>query len=166
MSDPFAQSRSRSRTLRFVQVVALIACTVLAWWAFKPLTSSHDERSGQFSQPANKMPPASKSTLDVLAYAAPLWVAPPPPPAPAPAAVPSPPPPPLRLQLLAIVKEDGGYKALIYDPDADKLILAATGELVGGQSISRIDATQIELKGQGVGTRTLALRTPNPGGTP
>jgi hypothetical protein len=108
--------------------------------------------------------PSIPEALDLAAFNAPLWIAPAPPP-PTIAEAPPPPSPPLKWQLLAIVREDSGYKALIYDPDTDRLLVLREGDDSGPQRIDRITATTMEVRG-GDGMRTIALRDAAPGGRP
>jgi phosphomannomutase len=75
------------------------------------------------------------------------------------------PPPPLRWQLLAILREDTGYRALVYDPDADRLIVLKEGDESGPQRVERVTATTLNVRG-GAGVRTLALREAAAGGRP
>jgi hypothetical protein len=111
------------------------------------------------------MPEASRVALDVAAFNAPLWVAPAPPPAAVAAAPPAPPPPPLRWQLLAIVREDSGYKALLYDPDTDKLLALGEGDQSGPRHVARVTSMSVDVR-DSAGVRTLALREPATGGRP
>ncbi len=97
------------------------------------------------------------AALDLKAFRAPIWVAesaPTPPPAPT---QPPPPPPPLKLQLLAILNEKGVYKAAVYDPDGDRIIVVAAGEKIGSRTADSITRTSLVLKDE-TGLRTLALK--------
>ena len=97
-----------------------------------------------------------------------LWLSPPlpqPPPPPAAAAA----PPPFKLQLLAIIKEDAGaeagtsgvtYKAMVYDPDSDKVLVVAGGDTLGGRLIESIDRTALKIRdAKGGAPRVLTLKT-------
>jgi hypothetical protein len=134
--------------------VAVVCC---AAWALWPLpTPAIDEPSMEVkpgdAKPAKVVPP-----IDLAAFHAPLWVAPPPPPAPP---APTPPAPPLRLQLIAILREGEGtpsYKAAIYDPDQDKLLIVGKGETIAGHLIEDVRAGDLTLKDNG-NSRTLSLK--------
>jgi hypothetical protein len=69
----------------------------------------------------------------------------------------------MRLQLLAIVQregasgESGGYSAVIYDPDSDRVLVAVEGEQLAGRTLRKIEAGRIELLDQGT-VRRLSLR--------
>jgi hypothetical protein len=76
--------------------------------------------------------------------------------APAPPPPPPAPPPPLKLQLLAIVREGGEYKAAVYDPDAGRMVIVGAGESVAGRGVASVAADAIELR-DGAGVRRLAL---------
>lgn len=110
--------------------------------------------------PDIKKPEAEVKTLaavDVAAFRVPIWVAepaPPPPPAPV---TPPPPPAPLKLQLLAIVNENGVYRAAVYDPDADKLLVVAAGEKIGSRRVEKVDKSAVTLADD-TGKRVLALK--------
>lgn len=96
------------------------------------------------------------AALDQSAFRVPIWVteaSPPPPPAPPKVT----PPPPIRLQLLAIVKEDGAYKAAVYDPESDRLLVVGAGESIGLRSVDKVGATSVSIR-DGASVRTLALK--------
>lgn len=141
-------------------VMALAGCAV---WAFWPLGSA------EVAAPERAAPPVAPSAgapapLDLAAFNAPLWVAPPPPPPPVVASVPPPPPPvpPLRWQLLAIVREGESWRAIVYDPDADRVLSLGEGERSGARQVARVTPAGLEVRDAG-GVRTLALRD---GGAP
>src|SRR3954462_6437056 len=98
--------------------VLIVVPGVAAAWALWPLSTPR----GVSATDAIRViePPAmTLAALDADAFRAPIWVA-----ASAPPAPPAPPPPlpALRLQLLAVVQEEGVYRAVLYDPDADKVL--------------------------------------------
>ncbi|MBC7835951.1 MAG: hypothetical protein H7Y88_12760 [Phycisphaerales bacterium] len=159
---------------RVQTAVGLATLAAAGWWAFAPLPAqdlSRFDRS-RLDSPANPSVGSDNSddttvivALDLGAFSAPLWVAPPPPPASLPQPAPPPPPPPLKLQLLAVVSEDGMFTALFHDPDADTIVSAREGESLAGRILSKVEAEAVELTlGTGVPLR-LALReeAPNPG---
>jgi hypothetical protein len=137
-----------------------------AVWSFAPTKSQVIEPS-QAADGTHDAPPAL-AALDRDAFRAPLWVAPPAPPAPP---VASAPPPPLKLQLLAVVHEGGErgnggvYKAMLYDPDSDKILVAGDGETVLGKKIEKVTGSGVQIR-DGANLRTLALRTDQPGSKP
>ncbi len=156
------------RIARSLTIFGTAALASLAWWAFKPLAmnpssspstndpSRTDARSGSGTSPAGPSSSASLA-LDLTAFRAPLWVAPPAPPPP-PAPVPTkPPPPPLKWQLLAIEHDERGDSALLYDPDADTMLRVRPGESVGDRAIEKITTAGVEIRDAGA-LRTLALR--------
>lgn len=124
-----------------------------ALWAFWPL----DRTPIDIPTIADTQRPFSELAaipLDLDAFRAPLWVAPPAPPPPV-AAVP--PPPPLKLQLVAILSENGEYRAALYDPDADLLKVVGRGDSVAGRRIERVGQSDVVVL-DGSLERTLALR--------
>jgi hypothetical protein len=102
--------------------------------------------------------PRSAMTLTALnldAFRTPIWVSPPPPPEPE---KPAAPPPPLKLQLLAILSENGVYKAALYDPDTDTVLVVAAGETLGSaRTVESVLADRVAVR-DARGLRTLALR--------
>jgi len=147
---------------------ALLVGVSAAWglWPLGPTTVAVPEITANVTPTET----AALATLDLQAFRAPLWVAPPAPPAPpVAAATPPPPPPPLKLQLIAIVREAGQgagesiYKAALYDPDADTLTVVGPGDTIAGRTIERVTASDVSLIDNGR-SRTLSLRTE--GGTP
>ncbi|HRQ73812.1 MAG TPA: hypothetical protein PLU35_12360 [Phycisphaerales bacterium] len=124
----------------------------LALWAFAPLASPPLPRPP--SVPAAGRHAGALPALDLAAFHAPLWVTPPAPPPPEPPPAPL---PPLRLQLLAVLHERGGLAAVLYDPDADRLLIVAEGqELAQGRTVERVTASDVRIR-DAAGTRTLAL---------
>jgi hypothetical protein len=117
---------------------------------------------------------ACDDSFDIRRLSPPVWPSTPrpsahrygwrPPPLPAPPPKPEPPapPPPLRLQLLAIMGSGDDLSAVLYDPDADKVLIRKAGESAAGATVQRIASNEIELVDR-AGSRTLALR---PGGKP
>lgn len=94
------------------------------------------------------------AALDLDAFRAPVWVAAPaPPPPPSRVADPR----PLKLQLLAITRERDAYRAFLYDPDADRLLVVGDGQAVGPRSVERVTPDAVVFR-DGASERTLALR--------
>jgi hypothetical protein len=138
---------------------------VLAVWAMWPLPEPTVDAGLAPSAPVAPEPVAL-AALDLDAFRTPLWVAPPVltpvPPESAPERL-----PPVRLQLIAIVRDPGdasaALKALLYDPDSDRLILAAPGEVIGAATIEHVLERGVEVRDRaGGGVRTLALRPDEP----
>jgi hypothetical protein len=128
-----------------------LAIVTIGVWALWPLGRTSID-SPDLTVATQAAPPAPVE-LDIDAFRAPLWIVAAPPPEPP---APPPPPPPLRLQLLAIVDERGVYKAAIYDPDADRLFVASTGETIAGRTVETIGHDSVDLR-EGDQTRRLAL---------
>lgn len=155
------------RTVLAARFLATLAIAAAAWWAFTPLPAWRPD-------PLHARIPSSTPTptepthlaLDLAAFRTPLWIAPPAPPPPAPSPKPEPPPPlpPLKLQILAIVRDTTGDRALLYDPDTDKPIWVHAGQPVGPRTVERITAHSVDLR-DGKLLRTLALRTDKPADT-
>jgi hypothetical protein len=135
--------------------LAGLCVAVCGVWAFLPLEPAGVDVP-EIAQDSGAAPQAAPLSLDLAAFNAPLWVAPPPPKV-AEAIPPAPPLPPLRWQLLAIVREDAGFKALVYDPDTDKLLVLGEGDQSGPRRIARVSPTSTDVR-DGAGVRTLALR--------
>jgi hypothetical protein len=150
-----------------------LACGALlagaaAWalWPLRPAAALAAAASpqGPAVAPAAMTPPAK---LDLNAFAAPLWVAPPPPPAPP---APPPPPPPLKLQLVAVVRDAGdvgvagALRALVYDPELDRVLTLGPGDAAGGgRTVVRVEPAALVLR-EGTAERRLSLdATPQPG---
>ncbi|MCW5775666.1 MAG: hypothetical protein KIS87_04370 [Phycisphaeraceae bacterium] len=141
--------------------VAVILPVIVGLWAFAPLpfpalpeplpTPAADERGDP------------RPALDLAAFHAPLWVTPPPPPPPEPTPAP---PTPLRFQLLAVLQERGGLAAVLYDPDADRLLVVAEGqELAQGRTVERVTTSDVRIR-DAAGARTLALEQSGAPGAP
>lgn len=165
-SVPPSAPRPRRRTAWALVLLASAAPATVAAWALWPL-GPVAVNPPELAEP----PPAADRNplpLDLAAFHAPLWVAPapqPPPPKPPDdpsAAARAEPPPPIRLQLLAIVREDGPNGrsiALVYDPERDTLLVLREGDQHGTCRVARVTPASLELLNE-AGVRTLALRDP------
>lgn len=138
---------------RSIAGLCVAACGL---WAFLPLEPAR-VNDPEIAAGTTAAPEPARLALDLAAFNAPLWVAPPPSPKVADAAPPPPPPVPLRWQLLAIVQEDSGYKALVYDPDTDKVLALGEGDESGPRRVARVTPTSMDVR-DASGVRTLALR--------
>ena len=139
--------------LRGPAMLCCLAVAAFGTWALWPLRAIDIKTPAIDAQPAAPQDPGVPP-LDLAAFHAPLWVAqpgPPPPPAPAP------PPAPMRLQLIAIVRESGAFKAALYDPDQDRLVIAGRGESIAGREIRDVRAGDVMLLDAGQ-SRTLSLK--------
>lgn len=154
---------------------AVLACVcpmvigATAWWAIGPsrseaLASEPDISTG--ADLASGVPAHADSliALDLAAFRTPIWVAPPLPPVPAeppPQAKPEPPPPPpppLKWQLLAIVRGPAGavLRAMIYDPESDRVLELAAGDAHSGATIESVSDDRVTIR-RGRHTHTLLL---------
>lgn len=147
-------------------VIAMAVLGPLAWWALAPLPSATLDQALDEPRPADRALPAEppRLALDLAAFHAPLWVAPPAPSDTGAKDKAPPPPPPLKLQILAIVTDADGRRALLYDPDTDKPIWVHAGQPLGTRTVEAVTAEGVELR-EGTVLRTLALRTDTPGGS-
>lgn len=158
MSIQAQVSAPRSFRVPALRATAVLCIVAAAWWAFTPLGFPSVDLPERRAVPTPRAEP-TRIALDVSAFRAPLWVAPPPPPArekppPKPAL-----PAPLNLQLLAIVREGTAYKAVLYDPDGDKVVVAAEGQsLAGGRTFKLVDERHVEIAESNGVVRALALR--------
>ncbi|MBK9189242.1 MAG: hypothetical protein IPM33_09840 [Phycisphaerales bacterium] len=58
--------------------------------------------------------------------------------------------------MLAIVKEESSYKAVVYDPDTDKVLVLGEGDESGTCRIAKVTPTSVDVR-YAAGVRTLAL---------
>jgi len=159
MSDLLQHSRKRTKVLA-------LSCGGLvllgAAWALippgMPRIEAPSVELASRDEEQIKLPP-----LDVKAFDTPVWTIAAAPIPLAPPAPPPPPPPPLKLQLIGILKEDQEYKAVLYDPDTNKLVVVATGQEALGHKVDRVAADTVTIK-DGTLVRTLALKTGGGGG--
>jgi hypothetical protein len=148
--------RSRRSTLRTAFLCGGVVFTALGWALWRPSMPRVEAPSLQLAGQGDE--PTSLPPLDANAFNTPVWTiaaAPRPPALPSPA---PPPPAPLKLQLIGILREDGEYKAVLYDPDINRLFVVATGEEAEGHKIDRVAADAISIR-DGALIRTLALKT-------
>jgi hypothetical protein len=156
--DPLAMLARRTRR-------GLILCAGLtfcaAWFAVWPV-SVDPITPPESIEPINTT--GSKPVivaLDVAAFDVPVWLAPPPPPPPPAVEVAAKPAalPPLKLELLGIIKESNGYRAVVYDPDTDKVAVVGSGDSLAGRKVDRISADTLAIR-DASGIRTLTLKAP------
>jgi hypothetical protein len=69
--------------------------------------------------------------------------------------------PAARLQLVGITEEKSGLHAALYDPEADRLYVVASGDRIPGQRVEKLTSTEIVLVGT-TGTSRIALRKERP----
>lgn len=152
-ADPPSPRAGLGRVGLLIAGVCVATCVV---WALRPLKTASLEVPDLAGE-AEAQPAAQPLALDLAAFNAPLWVAPPPPPKAAQAPAPAPPLPPLKWQLLAIAREGEVYKALVYDPDLDTLLVLGAGDQAGVRRVTSVSASSMEVR-DGAGLRTLLLR--------
>ena len=190
-----ATSTTPAPALTRAHGVAIVAAVLAAaTWSLWPLdtpgvmpSSLSSEASSLAGADADALarddasPEQTLPELDLAAYCAPIWVAPPPPPTPPPPPPPQPPKPPLRLQLIAIIEEPASIvgtagsnttitrAALCYDPERDAMVTIRDGQRApaagepawGGRTgIARVTRTSLTL-GEGPHSSTLTLAGPN-----
>ena len=68
------------------------------------------------------------------------------------------PPLPLRLQLIAIVRDGEAFKAAVYDPDADRILVVAVGDSIAGRTVEQVRSADVTVR-DGTRSRLLSLRT-------
>ncbi len=165
--------------------VCVAVVLVAGWWAFnipsgklpRAVRASHEAHAGFEEEDAGGPGDGSASAaqLDLAAFRAPIWVAPPVPlaspstkPAPDAPPPPPPPPPPLKWQLLAIIAEHrkgdaahAGFtpRAMLYDPETDAVLELAAGDRHAGRSVESITRDGIIIR-TGAHTHILTLERP------
>lgn len=151
-ADPLATAYSRRR----LATIAAVGLAVLAGaFAFWPL-----DRAGPAAFELPGAAEAGREPLSLAAFDAPVWsIEIPAAPAPTPAPLPT--PPPLRLQLLGIACDEVNgkrvLKAVLFDPDSNKLSIVGHGQAISGRTVTAIEETKVTLS-DGDLTHTLALR--------
>jgi hypothetical protein len=161
-----ASSKARTRALTATAVGAACVCAAWAVWPLSRQAILPFERPAPPSE--SSAPHLEAPPLNLAAFDAPLWREPvlaaaePVPPS---APPPPPPPPPLKLQLLGIVGEPSGdtitYRAALYDPDSDRIIVVTSGDTVAGRTVTTVEAGSVALA-LGTTTHTLLLRPDRP----
>lgn len=160
-SDLLTVSRQRTRIVLGVCVAAVGAS---AAWAFWPAAIAATAIEGGSEFPVQveveEAGPEDAASIDLAAFDAPLWrmVEAPPPPPPRPVVqAPPPPPPPLKLQLLGISIQGDQRRAVLYDPDQDRVFIVASGDSVAGRDVESITEDTVHLRDRS-GVRMLALK--------
>lgn len=174
--DPLARAQRRTRATRACAITLVVA---VGAWAFWPTVNAGDLERDTPAMTPNDRPNLYLQTpakpLDLAAFDAALWIAPPAPVV-ATAAPPPAPPPALRAQLIAIASSIAtsdatsasgasttaatsapNLAAIFYDPDADVLRTLRTGDRIDGRTINAIDRDGVTLS-LGDTTQRLDLR--------
>ena len=155
-NDATPPQNGRTAVPRRLVVACCSAVVVAAAWSLWPLGELRTAEPVLDSNPGPQ-PEQARAQLDVSAFRAPVWIATSPPPPLAQAPPPPPPPAPLRVQLLAIMKEPGGYRAALYETDTDRLLVVSAGEHVSGRVVEAVSEDRVALRDDR-GVRTLTLR--------
>ncbi len=148
------------RLTRLTCALGAIALGGAAWWAFVPLASGETPAAGwEPPAPVQPVPGPRRPAIDRGAFAAAIWnpvvARDAPEQTQASAAEQA---RPLRIQLIAIINEgDGRLRAAIYDVELDRLLIVASGDRVGGHTVTSVAAGGVELTDGRSATR-LALR--------
>ncbi len=148
------------RLTRLTCVLGLLALGGAAVWAFVPLPSQELPAAGwEPPAPVQPVPGQRRPAIDRSAFAAAIWnpvvARDAPEQAQASAAEQA---RPLRIQLIAIIDEgDGRLRAALYDAERDRLLIVASGDRVGGHTVTSVAAGVVELS-DGRSARRLALR--------
>lgn len=153
-STPSSRILGLARPSVLASAACLFGCGL---WAFLPLDT------GLPSQPS---PPRSKPTevqagpvpFNAAAFHTPIWITPAKVEVTADASPPPPPAPPVRFQLLAVIRGERDCKAVLYDPDSDRLIVLGQNQSSRGLTATRLTPTSVDLS-DGTGMQTLALRS-------
>lgn len=152
---PTAPAATRERGGFVWRAIAGFCITGSGLWAFLPLAPAQ-EGVPVIAHDAGAARRLGPPALDLAAFNAPLWVAPPLPKVVA--SVPQTPAlHPLKWQLLAIMRDGSTCKALVYDPESDKLLVLGEGDESGQRRVACINSTTIDVR-DSAGIRTLALR--------
>lgn len=164
MKDPLAQLQ---RSRRHIAAVSAIVAAGAGVWAFRPVSGAV-VRTLQATSPQNSVVGNDTAQIRSELFAVKLWappVKPPPPPSP----VTPPTPPPMKLQLLAILKTTsdstgtaGPFNAMLFDPDADKLVTLGAGGTIGPFTVRSVESRRVEIA-QGEFTYSLTLATAGEG---
>lgn len=151
--------RASRRTCTGVVLALILAGMWAAWPLRAPAVPNPPSLGPDHQAPESPV----VRPLSAEAFNAQIWTlaAIPEPPPPPPAPVPPPLPPALRLQLLGIVRESDAsplvFKAALYDPDTDTIVMVSSGDTVGGRTIKDVLADRV-LLALGSTVQTLTLR--------
>lgn len=151
--DPIVRERARTRRTGIVGAAAVVVAAAWALWPMRTVRIATPDLPTQRHEV--KVPP---EVLAASAFDVPLWtITPPPEPTPPPPA--PPPPPPLKLQLLGISSDPaapGSFRAALFDPEANRVLVAARGDTVAGRTVAAIDAGAVRFVA-GSTVQTLSL---------
>lgn len=151
--DRLERSRKTTRMVKRGSVIALLLVGIWALWPLSPAATQAP--SVLTSATAARIPIAP---LDLSGFERPLWTVAAAPAPPANTAAP-PPPPALRLQLLGITEDPTSHerRAVVFDPEGNRILILASGDAVGPRSVKAIEPTAVTFA-LGEVTQSLALR--------
>ena len=147
-------SSFRPTTRLLAVAVGAFAAIGAFWWAIAvpsspaPYVPDLDESSIEAPSHGDTARPA----WDLTPFDVALWTAPPPP------STPQPPPPtprrlpPPRYQLVGVVSQPdaddtSAFAAVLYDPDADTLVMVRTGDAIGEHTVQSVNTDGVTLAG-------------------
>lgn len=143
-----------SRPLVLACAACLFGCGL---WAFSPMDATFPpQRTPSRFHPTNTA--IGPLPFNAAAFHVPIWVSPAKEEAIADASPPPPPAPPVRFQLVAVIRGERGHKAVLYDPDTDRLIVLGENQSSRGLTATRVTPTSVDLSDD-TGVRMLALRS-------
>lgn len=139
----------------------VLACAAFLFgcglWAFTPLEARLPPEPAPSRSTPTKVP-TGPLPFNAAAFHTPVWISPAKEEALADVSPPPPPAPPVRFQLVAVIRGESGHKAVLYDPDADRLIVLGENQSSRGLTAIRLTPTSVDLS-DNAGVRTLALRS-------
>jgi hypothetical protein len=140
-----------ARAQRFTVVGGTVLIVTSGVWALLPLRSAAPPAIELDRIESRAPTDVDRSPLNLAAFEAPIWIAPPAresaqetTPAPAP-----PPPALITLELVAIERTAEAPRAALYDPKERKLHMAQAGAIVAGHEIGVIGDNEVTLTIQG-----------------
>lgn len=154
--NPLTIARRRLKGTRAACWTLLLVSGLWALWPVRmPTISAREFAAGHDPAPAS-----SSLALDLSGFNAPVFTLPPTPKVEVAASPPALPPPPFKAQLLGIERVEGdiqAFRAVMYDPEMDKIVHRGTGDSVMGRTIVSVTEKEVSVK-LGQGTTTLSLR--------
>lgn len=162
-------ARARRSTLLVGTACGVLVGLALTWcfWPLETDAPSSEHAASTSTSPASQLARPIEP-FNLAAFDAALWTAPPPIRTVAAAPPALPPPPPLKLQLLGIFQVEKGdsaasYRALLYDPEQDKVVIVASGDSIAQHTVDSVGRHAVTFRDT-AGVRTLALRPDQPAG--
>ncbi len=149
LAKPVRALRARVALFTWTSGIAVVSSGAWLGWSACSVTTATGPTIDDSGRVEGPVAAVGRAGIDLAVFNAALWVQPAKPPEPVMVAAipPASPPPPLKLQLIGLESSERNESvAVLFDPDAAKMIRGSAGDRVGRYVIRAIDAEGVALE--------------------